>query len=149
MTYAELVQQLRRDIDYSTVFLWNEKQPQWREIFHFSNIVEDLEITRRVHPRVPIMGDLHCDLPEGRATIKVISVSEGGLGVSGAQNLTMGQKFKAVLQSGNLFASINCICEVVYIGEAGYAGIRFSNLPMEGRSALVEYINKFEELPKG
>lgn len=148
MTFEELLQNLRRDIDFSTVYLWNEKAPQWREVFHFQNVVEELEITRRVHPRVPIMGDLHCELPEGRTTVKVISVSEGGIGVSGAVGLVLGQKFKATLQSSNLLAPINCTCEVMYVGEAGYAGIRFASLPMEARSALVEYINRFEEMPK-
>jgi hypothetical protein len=148
MTYAEMVNQLRNLGDHSTVYLWNEQQPQWKEIFHFSNVIEELEITRRVHPRVPIMGDLHCELPEGKRTIKVISISEGGIGVSGAESLNLGQKFKAVMESANLFAKIPCTCEVVYVGDAGYAGLRFANLPMEARSALIEYITKFDELPK-
>lgn len=146
MPYIEMIQQLKKESDLTTLELWSEQIPDWREVYSVQKVADELGITRRSHPRVPIMGNLQCEMPEGSVAIKVISISEGGIGVSGAPPLTIGQKFKAVMSSPNLFVTINCMCEVVYIGTEGYAGIRFINLPIEAKSAVIEYINKFKDI---
>ncbi|MNL61128.1 hypothetical protein D3C87_1850130 [compost metagenome] len=73
----------------------------------------------------------------------MISVSEGGFGVNDAKNLQIGEKFMGTLTSPNLYVTINCTCEVVYVGSDGYAGIRFVGLPAEYKTSIVEYVNKF------
>jgi hypothetical protein len=149
MKFQEMLTQLKKELDHSNILLWNEEKPEWRDIFTVQKVADELGVSRRAHPRVPIMGNLQCEMPDGPVTLKVISISEGGVGVSGTNNLTIGQKFKAVLSSANLFVTVNCTCEVVYVGSEGYAGIRFSNLPIEAKSAVIEYINKFKDLKQG
>ena len=42
-----------------------------------------------------------------------------------------------------LFVTINTTCEVVYVGNDGYAGLRFVGLPEEFKSSIIEYVRKF------
>ncbi|MNT95603.1 hypothetical protein D3C72_2375100 [compost metagenome] len=73
----------------------------------------------------------------------MISISEGGLGVTEVRNLQIGDRFTGNLNSPNLYMQINAICDVVYLGNDGYAGLRFANLPIEAKSSIIEYVNKF------
>jgi hypothetical protein len=148
VSYSELIQALKKELDYTGITVWNETTNEWAEIYLVPKVSDELGVSRRVHPRVPIMGTLQCDLPQGSTSVKVISISEGGVGVSSAANFKIGDKFKATLASPNLFISINCIIEVMYVGTEGYCGLRFVNLPMEAKSAVIEYVNKFKELEK-
>lgn len=144
MPYPELIHQLKKISDPQYLTLWSDEFNEWREIYLVNKVADELGVSRRNHPRVPIMGTLHCDIPKGAIDIKVISISEGGLGAGEASQLEIGEKFKGVLTSPNLFISLNCVCEVMHIGKDGYAGIRFTNLPIEAKSAVIEYVNKFK-----
>lgn len=146
-TYPDLLVALRRVEDYARVEIAGEGFGGWKEIYALQKIVEELGITRRAHPRVPIMGMLQVDdAKAGKMQLRVVTISEGGLGINGALPYPIGHKFRAVLQSSNLYAEINCTCEVVYLGEDGYTGLRFAHLPSEAHAAVIEYVNKFKDL---
>jgi hypothetical protein len=142
--YSEMIQYLKTLKDFSTVDIYIEKMGQWREIYSLPQIADDLGISRRSHPRVPILGSLDCEHEEkGNFTCRAISISEGGLGVTEARGLQIGDRFKGNLNSPNLYMPITALCDVVYVGNDGYAGLRFANLPIEAKSSIIEYVNKF------
>lgn len=144
MPYDELLTSLRGIPDLSTVYVAAEPQGAWKEVYAVERLIDDLGVSRRSHPRVPIVGTLTCESEtKGDFVCRVISVSEGGVGVNDAKNLQIGDKFSATLTSPNLYVSISTTCEVVYVGSDGYAGIRFVGLPAEYKTSLVEYVNKF------
>lgn len=143
MTYEQLLKQLKALSDFSAVDIKNDSFAGWREIYSVQRLVEDLGISRRSHPRVPIMGSLECEGKNGRFTARAISISEGGLGINETRDLSIGERFRATLTSPNLFVTISATCEVVYIGNDGYAGLKFIGLPMEAKSSIIEYVNKF------
>lgn len=142
MKYSDLVAYLKNIKDFSSVDL-NFQNSGWKEIFSFQKVVDDLEISRRSHPRVPIVGTLVCETTKGDLSCRVISISEGGLGINDAQTLQIGERFPAILTSPNLYVTVNSTCEVVYVGADGYAGLRFVGLPEEFKSSIIEYVNKF------
>ncbi|MBX2986453.1 MAG: PilZ domain-containing protein [Bdellovibrionaceae bacterium] len=145
--YPDLIDVLKKISDFTDVEILNDTGGGWREVYDIQKIVDELGITRRAHQRVPIMGTLKLDLPAGgHAEAKVISISEGGLGVHEFPRLSVGEKIKGVLRSANLFMDIPCSCEVVYVSHEGSAGLRFLHLPMEAQAAVVEYVNKFRDL---
>lgn len=147
VTYADLLAALRKVDDYAQVDIAGEGFSGWKEIYALQKIVDELGITRRAHPRVPIMGNLITeDSKGGKLTFRVVTISEGGLGLNAAIPFPIGHKFRGVLQSSNLFADIHCTCEVVYLGEDGYTGLRFTHLPSEAEAAVIEYVNKFKDL---
>ena len=148
MTMDELVEQLKDYSDMSPVRIWTEGFDDWKEVFQVQKVMEELGVSRRSHPRVPIMGSLKTEASVGPVNAKVISISEGGIGVNNATGLQIGEKINAILSSPNLFIPINANLEVVYVGANGYAGLRFLALPSEGRTAIVDYVKKFQQASK-
>lgn len=143
LSYSDLISYLKTLTDFSSVDIRPDTNSPWKEVYAVPRVVEELGISRRSHPRVPIVGTLACIGPQGEFTGRVISISEGGLGINDANNLQIGERFKATLTSPNLFVTINTTCEVVYVGNDGYAGLRFIGLPAEFKSSIIEYVNKF------
>ena len=144
MLYSEMINYLKTLKDFSSVDIFIEKVGQWREIYALQQIADDLGISRRSHPRVPILGTLEAESEtKGKFNCRVISISEGGLGVTEVRNLQIGDRFTGTLNSPNLYMQIQAICDVVYVGNDGYAGLRFANLPIEAKSSIIEYVNKF------
>jgi len=141
--YNDLISYLKGLNDLSEVEISTNQGKDWKEIYAYQNLVDDLGVSRRSHPRVPIVGTLTCEGPRGDFTARVISISEGGLGINDAKNLDIGDRFPAVLNSQNLYSTIHCTCEVVYVGTDGYAGIKFVNLADEFKSSIIEYVKKF------
>ncbi|UOF02014.1 PilZ domain-containing protein [Bdellovibrio reynosensis] len=141
--YSELIAHLKTLSDYSFVDISPDEKTPWKEVYSVPRVVEDLGISRRSHPRVPIVGTLACEGPKGSFSCRVISISEGGIGINDARNLQIGERFEGTLTSPNLFITIPATCEVVYVGGDGYAGLRFINLPTEYKSSVIEYVNKF------
>jgi PilZ domain-containing protein/uncharacterized protein DUF4339 len=148
MSLEELVEHLKDYTDLSPVRVWTEGFDDWKEIFQVRKIMDELGLSRRNHPRVPIMGSLKATTGNGELNAKIISISEGGVGVNSAQGLQIGEQFPANLSSPNLFLTINCNIEVVYVSADGYAGMRFLGLPSEARSAIIEYVKKFQQVAK-
>ena len=148
MAFSTMMEALKSQDDFSDIVVCNETQNEWQELYLVAKICDELGVSRRVHPRVPIMGAITCETPRGIANAKVISISEGGLGTSDAGAFKIGEKYKATLTSSNLYASLNCQVEVMYVGTEGYAGLRFLNLAAESKSAIITYINKFKDLRK-
>lgn len=145
MTLEELVEQLKDYTDLSPVRIWTEGFDEWKEVFQVHKVMEELGISRRSHPRVPIMGTLKTEIAGSPVNAKIISISEGGIGVNSTEGLQIGEKFNAILTSPNLYVPINSKMEVVYVGHDGYAGLRFLGLPNEARTAIVEYVKKFQQ----
>lgn len=143
MKYSELISALKGMTDYSAVDICTDVSNAWKEVYAIPRIVDDLGISRRSHPRVPIVGTITCEGPRGEFSCRVISISEGGFGVNDAKDLRIGEQFKGTLTSPNLFITINSTVEVVYVGTDGYAGLRFVGLPEEFKSSIIEYVRKF------
>lgn len=144
MKYTELMSALKAIKDFTTVDVSSDGGQTWKDVYSVQKIVDDLGISRRSHPRVPIVGTLTFENDRGESLkCRVISISEGGLGVNDAESLQIGQKFYATLTSPNLYVTVTTSCEVVYVGSDGYAGLRFVGIPEEFKSSIVEYVNKF------
>jgi hypothetical protein len=143
MKYTELIAQLKTLTDFTPVDISSDGGQTWKEVYAVQQVVDDLGISRRSHPRVPIVGTLEFDHDTETMKCRVISISEGGLGVNDAESLKIGEKFFATLTSPNLYVTVSTTCEVVYVGNDGYAGLRFVGLPEEFKSSIVEYVNKF------
>ena len=142
--YKELVQHLKNVTDPSRVMLWNDSYSEWKDIYSVPSLIDELGVSRREHPRVPIMGTIQIESDKGPVSARVISISEGGLGLNCPQKFTLGDRFKATFSSPNLYIkSINCTCEVVFAGADSYLGVRFTQIQTEAKSSIIEYVKKF------
>lgn len=143
--YNDMISYLRTLPDYTDVLIWTEGYAEWKEIYQIHKILDDLGVSRRRHPRVPIMGQVEFESSAGSFSGRALSISEGGLGVTDTPPVRIGDKFKVVLKSPNMFGPLHATAEVVFAGSDGYAGMKFSGLPMESKSAIIEYVKRFTE----
>lgn len=148
MDHDQMLDHLKSLKDLSDVQIWTEGYTEWKDIYQIHKIMDELGVSRRQHPRVPIMGTLTCEGAAGPFNARVLSVSEGGLGVTEAPQAKIGEKFKTILKSPNLYAPIHATCEVVYVGHDGYAGMKFVGIQSESKGVIIEYVKKFTDLKK-
>ncbi|MGZ3745667.1 MAG: PilZ domain-containing protein [Pseudobdellovibrionaceae bacterium] len=145
MGFDELIENLKDYTDLTPVRIWSEGFDDWKEVFQVQKIADELGVSRRKHLRVPVMGSMKASTEAGEINAKIISISEGGIGVNNAKSLQIGENFSAKLSSPNLFMDLTCKMEVVYVGADGYAGLRFLSLPSDAKSVIVEYVKKFQQ----
>ncbi len=145
LTYEQMVDVLKTRDDVEQILVWTEGYTDWRQIFQIHQIADDLGISRRKHPRVPIMGSLHCEGVSGKFDLKALSISEGGLGASEGAQCRIGDRLKVILKSPNLYAPIHASAEVVYVAPNGYVGMKFVGIQVESKSSIIEYVRKFQD----
>lgn len=149
MNLDQMMAFLRTQSDFSEIYVWTEGYSDWKEVFQIHRIMDELGISRRKHPRVPLMGTIECEGATGTFTARVLSISEGGLGITDSPAVKIGEKFKIVLKSPNLFMPIHATVEVVYVGaNDSYVGLKFLGLQSESQSAIIEYVKKLLETSK-
>lgn len=145
--YDDLIVALKRLPDLQYVEVMGQGFPGWTDLYSVQKLVDELGITRRTHPRVPIMGTLKIETSGGEVSeAPVASISEGGLGIHDAPVLPLGERIRGILSSPNLFSEFHCNCEVVYVGPDGSVGLRFTHLPTEAQAAVIEYVKKFQNM---
>lgn len=145
MLYNEMIEYLKPQADLSQILIWTEGYNEWKEVYQIHKLMDDLGVSRRQHPRVPIMGQAELEGTSGSFSARALSISEGGMGVTEAPPVRIGDKYKVSLKSPNLFAPLHALAEVVFAGHDGYVGLKFQGLPSESKSAIIEYVRKFTE----
>ncbi len=143
MIHDDMIRHLTGKADLTNVRLWTEGYSEWREIYQIHKIMDELGVSRRTHPRVPVMGTLVCESAAGSFTARLLSLSEGGLGATDSKQVKIGERLKVVLKSSNLTTPLPATVEVVYVGNDGYFGMKFLALQTESQSLIIEYIKKF------
>lgn len=144
----ELIAQLKALPSYDNVYVKSDLDPKWQLLFTSLPVTDKLGITRREQLRVPIFGffeghnlslreDFRC---------KLLTVSEGGCGLTEALELKLGHSIRGQVVSPNLDQVIAITGDVVYAGPGGEIGIKFSTLPAESKSLVHDYITKFREV---
>lgn len=148
MVHDQMIDFLKQQKDLGEVQIWTEGYTDWKDVYQIHKIMDELGVSRRQHPRVPIMGILTCEGTTGNFNARVLSVSEGGLGITESPQVKIGEKFKTTLKSPNLYTPIHATAEIVYVGTDGYAGLKFIGLHSESKSAIIEYVKKFTDLKR-
>ena len=142
MIFEQMLAFLRTRHDYGEMMVWTEGYSEWKELFQIHKIMDELGVPRRRHPRVPLMGQVSCEGATGIFNGRVLSISEGGLGFTDSEPVKIGEKFKIIIKSPNLYLPIHATAEVVYVGNDGYVGMKFIGLQSESKSAIIEYVKK-------
>ena len=132
---------------FDNVYVKSDQEPKWQLLFTASTITERLGITRRNQLRVPIFGffeGYNVALAENFKS-KLLTISEGGCGLTDAYGLKIGHSIKGQIISPNINQPLPIVGDVVYSGNHGDLGIKFSSLSKESQSLVFDYISKFKE----
>lgn len=144
MSKAELMTLIAKQQDVSKVSIQDPNTKEWKEVYAFPDIVERLGLSRRKQPRVPILAQFTGKSNKNpEVSYRVITISQGGMGFTENYDLKIGDEVEGQISSPHFFQSINVKADVIYAGQDGYIGLKFSIIPDEAKAAIIEYIKKF------
>ena len=140
MPRAELIANVKDIQDKSNVFIWTTGMTEWMPIFENHELIEEIGISRRKHPRADIDGSVSVDVDGTDHIGQLKMVSAGGCGISGVHGLTVGKVVHITLRSEFFFKPLNATAEVRYVTDSGFVGLQFSSINMEEKSAIIDYV---------
>lgn len=142
VSQSELIAFLVKQNDINEISLKSSDSDEWKVVYEIPYILEAVGISRRIHLRAPIIGNVVLkDLyPQ---SFKITSIGIGGLGFWSDLSLRTGQNVKLVIQSHDLSQNVHCQGEVVYQKSDGLTGVRFSHLSMEHLTVVSDHVKKF------
>lgn len=143
MTKAELLTFISTQKDVTKIAIQNNKTKEWSDVYAFPEIVERLGISRRKNSRVPILATFVGISNSADLNVKVVTISEGGMGFTEVFDLKIGDQVEGQLMSPHFFQPIQLQADVIYSGLDGYIGLKFSHVNDESTSAIIEYVKKF------
>lgn len=145
MTKDELMSFTSRQEDVSKISIFDKKDREWKEIYSIPDIVQRLGITRRKNQRVPILAQFTgTHLANGeKINARVITISQGGIGITDNFNLKLGETIQGQLVSPHFYSPVNMTAEVTYAGLDGYVGLKFVNINDEMMALVLDYVKRF------
>lgn len=149
MGQKQMIQFLSQQADLNDIEIWTEGYEDWHEVYQVHPIMDELGVSRRKHPRVPVAGTVSFVNGKKKLEAEPRTISEGGLGIANAQGLQIGDKVSIMLRSPQLYLTIHTNAEVVYANDKGIAGLKFDHLGSESRAAIIEYVKKFGQQNEG
>ncbi len=123
------------------VLVWTKGMTAWASLFEFNDILNELNISRRKHPRAPIDGQITLKSEDGQAFIGRINViSPGGCGISQVDGLIPGDLYQIEIKSDAFYNPLSAVGLVLReIGKNKY-GIRFEKIHIESESTIISYL---------
>ena len=132
--------------DANKCLIWTKGMENWAAIHEFHDLMDEIGVNRRTHPRAPLQGRILIHLDNGQTMLgQLNSISEGGFGGSNLPGLRPGEQVKVEIQSDHL-APINSQAQVRYVEEAnGVVGFKFMNVSRESLSQIIGFVKNSVE----
>lgn len=144
MTKEELMQFTSQQEDVSKISIYDKNTRLWKEVYAFPEIVEKLGLTRRKHPRVPILAQFSgSSTRHEKLTARVITLSEGGIGLTDVYDMQIGDKLSGQITSPHFYTPLKLEAEVTYSGHDGYVGLAFTQINDDAKSLIMDYVRRF------
>jgi hypothetical protein len=150
LTRHELIKKLSLiNTQNNDVLIWTKGMEEWLSLFECHDLVMDLGIEVRRHPRQDIEGKVYLIKDNIEILGELKSISQGGLGIQGIRSLTAGQEVLMDLESPSLGRKkFRVKAKVKYISGEFYAGLQFESVGAETKSAIIEFIKMSQESSK-
>ncbi|MDZ4662522.1 MAG: GYF domain-containing protein [Pseudomonadota bacterium] len=148
MVQAELIRYLRTvsTAEFDNVLIWSMGMENWAKVFEFPPIADELGVSRRTHPRVPLNAVVILNVDGVEQTAQALTISVGGIGVAGFTQLEKGKVVKLSIKSPDLSVNITASAVVKYLIKNEEAGLQFKNLHLEMQARIIDYVKKFKNL---
>jgi hypothetical protein len=147
MTRAELVNDIKALKQKDEVLVWTRGMKAWADLFEFHDLLDEVGLNRREHPRAPIHGQGIIKIDDTHTIIgQLKTISTGGTGITQVlEPLAIGQTVSIEIRSNELGDSITAKAVVQYITQAGYVGFKFSSLSMENKARIMQYVKQVNQ----
>lgn len=144
MTKNELFAYAAKCDDPAQIAVFDNQLKEWKEIYAFKDVVEKLGLTRRKHPRVPILAQFTGSTSRhDKFTARLVTISIGGLGLTEVFDLKIGDKIYGQITSPHFYSAVAIEAEATYCGNDGYVGLKFSQINDESQSLVTDYVKRF------
>lgn len=144
MTKDELMTFASRVDDPSQIAIFDPKLKEWKEIYSFKEIVEKLGLTRRKHPRVPILAQFSGTTSRHeKFNARLVTISIGGLGLTDVFDLKVGDVISGQITSPHFYSPVTIEAEATYCGNDGYVGLKFIQINDDSQSLVTDYVKRF------
>ena len=148
ITQTELVGHLKSLRDLTKVKLWAVGMPAWANIFELHDVMDLIGISRRENERAPLMGNITVtrtsDDPRS-FVLRAASISAGGVGMVGSNDLRPGDEIGIVINSAHLGSALHARGKVLYVNSKNFVGVQFLHPQAEMISVVSDYVKKFME----
>lgn len=144
LSRTQLIDAVKSLDNKSEVFVWKQGMKNWTPIFHCPDIMDEVGVSQRKHPRASIQGQVAIKTEAGTQIGALRSISAGGCGAQGLQNLSTGEPLQIKIKSDVFYAPINAHAEIRYISETGYAGMEFTHINSEEKAMIINYIRQIQ-----
>lgn len=151
-SFPELLEYITHQNNISDIAIFDPAQFIWKDIYQFPVIVDKLGLSRRKTPRVPLLAQFSGQLIRTSSShetqdfsARVVTVSEGGVGLTDVYDLKLGDTIKGTIASPYFFAGLYIEAEVTYAGTDGYTGLKFTSITDEAQSQIIGYVRKFSK----
>ncbi len=148
LTQNEMLESIQNVENLARVRLWTVGEKNWKNVYEYPHVMEELGMSRRENLRAPLMGTILISRPgENSAplTMKAVSISIAGVGCSDAQALSKGEDLQIIVKSSEFATPIRARATTIYVGKNGNAGLKFSQLQPETQSIIFDYVKKFAD----
>ena len=144
MTKDELMVFASRVDDPTQIAIFDPKLKEWKEIYAFKEIVEKLGLTRRKHPRVPILAQFSGTTSRHeKFNARLVTISIGRLGLTDVFDLKIGDVISGQITSPHFYSPVTIEAEATYCGNDGYVGFKFIQINDDSQSLVTDYVKRF------
>jgi PilZ domain/GYF domain 2 len=141
LSRIELINELKTVQNKTEILVWTKGMKAWSDLYDFHDLIDEMGLNRREHPRAPIHGSLIIKTENNTYIGQMKAISQGGFGaVQMDKSLSIGQVFNIEIKSDQLGDSINAKAIVQYVTDQGYFGCKFQSISMEAKARITEYI---------
>lgn len=144
LTRGEMVEQLRvmagSDQVIARVLTWTKGFKKWTPVIEQHDLMNELEIDMRKHPRARAQGRLTVTFKGQTFESSLKTISEGGIGAEPIPMVYPGEEVLVTIHSDDL-GPINAKAEVRYVNNVNL-GLQFLSINSEFKSNIVSYVKK-------
>jgi hypothetical protein len=144
MPRAQLINEIKMIQQKDEILVWTKGMKSWADLFEFHDLLDEMGLNKREHPRASITGQAILTTEDGKSIIAQLkTVSPGGAGVDQIfENLSIGQTVTLEIRSPMLGDSITSKATVQYVTDSSFVGLKFASLSMENKARILQYVRK-------
>lgn len=141
MERATLVAELKALESLAEVMVWTKGMKEWAALFEFHDLLNAIGVNKRQFPRADLAGKAVLKAEGATFIAPLLTVSEGGFGISLDSGLVAGQVVTVELQSPSFREPLHAKAEVRYISD-GVVGMKFTQINVESRGSIIQFIKQ-------
>lgn len=121
------------------IMVWTKGMKEWAPLYEFHDLLTELGINKRQFPRADLSGKAILKGNGNTLIAPLLSISEGGFGISLDGGLVAGEGMSVELQSPSFREALQAKAEVRYVGQ-GVIGMKFTQINAEAAGAIIQFI---------